>query len=140
MEFSITDINWIGIIVATLVYFMFGGLWFSKIGFGKKWEEAIGFNRPKEWKETSIYFIVPFLGCLLASIAISILITLTRISSIKEAIILGLITGIGFATSISFTNAITPTMNKPKLFGTITGMYHLTGIILISIIIYTIGK
>ncbi len=33
----------------------------------------MGFNRPENWKETTIYFVVPSISCLTTSIVIAIL-------------------------------------------------------------------
>jgi hypothetical protein len=57
-----------------------------------------------------------------------------------DALILGLITGIGFAAVITFTNAVIPTMKKPLIFGAITGSAHAIGITLATLIIYAISK
>lgn len=140
MEFSITDINWIGVIVATVAYSAFAGIWHRQFAFGKKWENAMDFKRPENWKETNIYLIVPFFSCLIASIGISILNNLLNINSIGQAILLGLIAGIGFATTATFTNAVVPIMKKPLVFGAITGTAHAIGITIVSVIIYAIGN
>lgn len=139
MEFSITDINWIGVILATVAYSAFAGIWHRQFAFGKKWEEAMDFLRSENWKETNIYFIIPFFGCLIASIGIAILNNLTNVESFKDAITLGLIVGIGFTTTTSFTNAVIPIMKKPLVFGLITGTAHAIGITIVSVIIYAIG-
>lgn len=132
------DINWLATALATVAYFILGGLWFSPFVFGKYWESAIGFDRPDNWKETSVYYIGPFLGCLIASVAVALLMRAIGIHSMTGAITLGLVTGLGFSTSVSFVNAITPKMQKPLLYGLITGMYHLLGITIVSVIIYSI--
>lgn len=136
MEFSVFKINWLGVFIATFVYFLLGGLWFSQFVFGKQWDRALGFDRPSTWKETPIYFMGPFLGCLITSIAIAIVSRLANVSSSQEAIILGIVTGIGFASTVSFTDAITPIMRKPLLYGVITGAYHTIGFVLVSMIVY----
>ncbi len=138
MIFSFVDINWLAVALATIVYFLLGGLWFSPFVFGKFWEDAIGFDRPAGWKETKLYYIGPFLGCLSASVAIAILMQALDIHSITEAVILGLLAGLGFSAPVSFVNAITPKMSKPLLYGLVTGTYHLLGIVIASVLIYSI--
>lgn len=140
MEFSINGINWLGVIVATIAYSAFAGIWHRQFAFGRQWERAMGFVRPENWKETNIYFIVPFFSCLIASIGIAILNQLTNVSSFKHAIVLGLIAGIGFAATATFTNAVIPIMKKPLVFGAITGTAHAIGITIVSVIIYAIGN
>ncbi len=140
MNLALSDINWLAVIVATIAYSAFSGIWHRQFAFGKKWENAMGFNRPENWKETTIYFIVPSISCFTTSIVIAVLINLLNVSSFKDALILGLLTGIGFATAVTFTNAVIPTMKKPLVFGAITGTAHALGITLVSLIIYAISN
>lgn len=140
MTISIADINWLAVAVATVAYFLLGGLWFSPFVFSKHYDKAIGFDRLRNWKWTSIYFIGPFLGCLLASFAIAVLTNTLNINSTTQAITFGLVAGLGISSSVSFVNAITPKMPLPILFGLITGMYHLVGITIATIIIYAMTK
>lgn len=140
MSIELTEINWLAVIIATIAYSAFSGIWHRQFAFGKKWENAMGFKRPENWKETTIYFVVPSISCLTASVAVAILMNLLKVDSFNEALTLGLLTGIGFATSVTFTNAVIPTMKKPLIFGAITGTAHALGITLVTLIIYTISK
>lgn len=139
MEFTLNSINWLGVAAATLVYSAFSGIWHRQFAFGKAWEAAMGFQRPDNWKESPIYFIVPLLGCFTASLAMAILIQLVQVDSMQETILLGLLVGIGVAMTVTFTNAVIPTMKKPLLFATITGTAHAIGMILVSVILLTLG-
>ncbi|WP_194777635.1 DUF1761 domain-containing protein [Pararhodonellum marinum] len=133
-----TDLNWGAVMVATIAYAAFSGIWHRPFAFGKKWENAMGFNRPENWKETTIYFIVPSIACFTTSVAIAILINLLNVNSWNGAFTLGLLTGIGFAMAVTFTNAVIPTMKKPLVFGAITGSAHALGITIATLIIYAI--
>ncbi|NOU20020.1 MAG: DUF1761 domain-containing protein [Bacteroidales bacterium] len=140
MNIALTDINWLAVLVATIAYSAFSGIWHKQFAFGKKWENAMGFNRPENWKETAIYFVVPSISCLTTSSVIAILLNLINVTTFKGALTLGLLSGIGFATAVTFTNAVIPTMKKPLVFGAITGTAHAIGITLVTIIIYAISK
>ena len=140
MNIELIDINWLAIFIATIAYSAFSGIWHRQFAFGKKWENAMGFNRPENWKETKIYFIVPSISCLTTSIVVAILLKLVNVNSFNDALILGLLTGIGFATSVTFTNAVIPTMKKPLVFGAITGSAHAIGITIATIIIDAISS
>lgn len=98
----------------------------------------MGFNRPKNWRETNIYYIIPFFSCLTTTMAVAILQNFANIVSLKNALILGVTIGIGFGMTITFTNATIPIMKKPLVFGIITGSAHTIGITLASIIVYAI--
>lgn len=62
MTISITDLNWLAVAVATVVYCAFSGIWHRQFAFGKKWEQAMGFVRPEKWKETTILFCCSILA------------------------------------------------------------------------------
>lgn len=139
LEFSIHSINWLAVLVASFAYFMFTGPWHSQFVFGKKWDEALGFERPENWKVTPIYYIVPFLGSLGVGITVAIFSQLLAVQNLSEALSLGLILGLGLATSLTFINAVTPTVKRPILLGLITGTAHAIGISLLSVILFAIG-
>lgn len=132
---AFSHVNWLAIILATAAYFILGGVWFAPFLFGKLWHEAIGFVQPKGWKPSAKYYVGPLLGCFIVSFVTAVLISAFSIQTFTDATLLGSIVGIGYAGSISFVNAITPTTPRPFLQGAITGVYHTLGIILVALII-----
>lgn len=138
MDFAISELNWLGILIATVAYSAFSGIWHRQFAFGKKWESAMGFEQPEGWKETKIYYIVPLVGCLLASLTIDLLHSWIGILTLKSAILLGITVGPGIGTTVTFTNAVIPIMNKPTTFGLITGTAHAISLTMVSILIYLI--
>jgi hypothetical protein len=140
MEITLSNINWLSVIVGTIAYCAFCGIWHRQFAFGKKWEQAMGFDRPANWRETTIYYVVPLISCFVTTIVISMLLKQTNVNSFTEAVTLGLLTGAGFATAIVFTTAVIPTMKKPLVFGAITGTAQALGITLVTIIIYSMTK
>ena len=136
----LTELNWLAIIIGTIAYCAFCGIWHRQFAFGKKWEDAMGFKRPDNWKETNIYYIVPLIACFVTTVAIAILLKLTNTNSFPEALLLGLLLGIGLAMAVVFTTAVIPTMKKPLTFGAITGTAQAIGITLVTLIVYAISK
>ncbi len=72
MNIILSDINWLAVAVGTIVYCAFCGIWHRQFAFGKKWEQAMGFDRPANWKETNIYYVVPLISCFVTTVVISI--------------------------------------------------------------------
>ena len=70
-----SDVNWLAVLVATIVAFMLGGLWYSKVLFGNTWMKEIGLteeainnaNMPRTFGTT-------FVLQLIAAVAMSALI------------------------------------------------------------------
>ena len=140
MNISLTEIDWLAVSVGTIAYSAFCGIWHRQFAFGKKWEKAMGFNRPKNWKETNIYYVVPLISCFVTTVVISVLLKLTNVNSYSDVLMLGLLTGVGFVTSIVFTTAVIPTIKKPLVFGAITGTAQGIGITMATLIVYAISK
>lgn len=140
MTQAFLNINWFSVLVATIAYFILGGFWYWRPIFGKHYDDALGFERPENWKWTSIYFTVPFLSCLLASIGISVLMYLIKLTTSYDTILFGLVIGLCFAIAISLVNAVTPKMAKPIKYGFITGVYHAIGMTIAAVIIYGMTK
>ncbi|AKD02031.1 DUF1761 domain-containing protein [Pontibacter korlensis] len=136
----ITELNWVAIAVGTIFYCVFCGIWHRQFAFGKKWEEAMGFQRPENWKETNIYYIVPLVSCCVTTVVIAILLKLTIANSYNDALRLGILIGFGIATAVVFTTSVIPIMKKPLTFGAITGTAQALGIILLTLIIYAISN
>lgn len=140
MNISLSDINWLAVAVGTIAYCAFCGIWHRQFAFGKKWEQAMGFDRPENWKGTNIYYVVPLISCFVTTVVISILLQRTNANSFSDALRLGLLTGVGFATAIVFTTAVIPTIKKPLVFGAITGTAQALGITMVALIIYSMSK
>jgi len=135
MLHAIGSLNWLAIILATVAYFILGGFWFAPFLFGKLWHKAIGFEKPKGWKPSTKYYLGPLIGCFVVSVVTAILITAFSFRSFPDAILFGLIVGVGYSASVSFVNAITPKTPQPFVQGAIVGAYHTLGIILVALIL-----
>ena len=129
----VSEMNWWAVLLATLVYFILGALWFTPL-FGRYYDLALGFDRQKDYKWPAIYYISPFVNSLVVSIATSMLVYLLKIELLADAVSLGLIVGIGYAGAISFNNAVNPVTPRPLLYGMVTGAYHATGITLVAMV------
>jgi hypothetical protein len=67
LAYSLAGINWLAVVVATVIAFAIGGLWYSKALFGSAWLEEVGLteeaannaNMPKTFGGT---FVLQFLA------------------------------------------------------------------------------
>ena len=135
---TIIDLNWFGIAAATLAYYLLGALWFTPL-FGKAWDMAVGFERPKGNRFPPMYYVVPLLSSLAVAMATAVLVHDLGITRLSQAVVLGLVAGIGYAAAVSFNNAVAPNTPRPVLLGAVTGGYHVCGIVLVALIITAIG-
>ena len=99
-----TGFNWWAILVATVVAFALGGLWYGPI-FGKACLLAIG-KTEDDIQPSPAPFIISFFTALLTTIVLAALIRSLGINTLGDGLLLGAITGVGFiATAMASDSA-----------------------------------
>jgi Protein of unknown function (DUF1761) len=131
-----SQLNWPAVAVATVAYFMTGGLWYSKLLFGNTWIKSTGIDmsNPEAKKGVggvmAITFLLEFIICLaLAILAYRMMLTGGVLSGIK----LGLFTGVCFSAVVICISYLY--QGRPKALTLIDGGYHIAGNIVAAIIL-----
>ena len=88
------NLNWLAILVTTLVSFALGGLWYGPL-FGKAWLVAVE-KTPDQLPSGATPFVISFFTALVTSIVFAALIASLGITSPAQGALLGLIIGLGF--------------------------------------------
>ena len=97
-------INWWAVLVATVLAFVLGGLWYGPL-FGQAWLSALG-KTEDEIEPSPRPFIISFFTALLTAIVLAWLMLATGTTGWVGGGVLGLITGIGFiATAMASDSA-----------------------------------
>jgi len=96
-----SNINWLALLVAALVYFMLGAVWYSKILFGPKWMSLVGINMNDGDKGKSLgaMMFASFTLIVISCIAIALLVNRMDLYVLSSGLSLGALTGICFATT-----------------------------------------
>jgi hypothetical protein len=133
MSFDVLgDLNWLAVIVATLAYFALGAVWYAPPVFGNLWMRSGGFQVPEQ--PQAAFYIIPFLTCLLATIAVGMLAAATASDTAGEGIVLGLVTGVGIAlTSLFVTGFFDPQKPQPMVWVAVVSGYHLVGLVIAAV-------
>lgn len=134
---EITNLNWLAVALGALAYYVLGAAWFTPL-LGRAWDRAIGFERAPGHRFAPIYYLAPLVNAVVVAIAIALIITASGAHEVSESIQVGLIVGLA-AVAISVTNAVTPNTPRPMLLGAVVGGYHLTGAVLVSVLITAVG-
>jgi hypothetical protein len=137
MSFEVLgDLNWLAVIVATIVFFAIGGLWYANAVFGKAWQRAGGFEIPADQRPTAAYFVGPFITCLITTIAVAMLGKASGTDTVGEGIVLGLVTGIGIAGSVLAVNGLfDPTRANARVWVAINAGYQVVGLLVAAVIL-----
>jgi hypothetical protein len=135
MTIDIGQISWLGVIVGAAIYFVLGALWYSPPLFARPWQAAIGWDESRQPPQTNpMTYVLPAAMYLIAGIAMAILAAATGTDSINEGVVLGLITGVGFALPMVGVEAtFDPNKPKPMTWFLITVAYHLIGFAILGV-------
>lgn len=135
MTIDLAQVSWLGVIVGAAIYFFLGALWYSPPLFAKPWQAAIGWDESRQPPQTNpMTYVLPAAMYLIAAIAMAIIAGATGTDSISEGLVLGLITGIGFALPMVGVEAtFDPNKPKPMAWFLITVAYHLIGFVILGV-------
>jgi Protein of unknown function (DUF1761) len=130
---QLANVNWIGVLLAFVAYFLLGALWFT-LFFSKPYKISLG--RENETLSNKPIFIVESALCsLVITIASAVLFYALGISSFGDALEFALLVGIGYLVANTVNIAINPNIPRAILYGVISGAYHLVGILIVSVIL-----
>ena len=119
--------NWLAIVVAAIINFALGGLWYAQPVFGRQWVAAIG-------KRPGVTALAASGGTtLIAAILLAVVISWTRASSVGDGL---LVAGIGWL-AFAGTGGVANVIFEPKrgLLFFINAGYQLVGFLIMGAII-----
>ena len=127
------ELNWLAIIVATVAWFLFGAIWYARPVLGKAWMRAANIELPEGYRPSPAIFVWTFLAYFVAVVATAILVSATATADIDEAIVLGLVVGIGYLVT-SYVIAATYEQRSWALVG-INGVYNSLALVGVAILL-----
>ena len=131
-------VSWVAVAAAAVVYYLLGALWFTPL-FGRAWDRSIGYARAAGQGFSVAYYVVPLASGVLVTLAAAVLMALVEPESLVDAVVVGLVLGLGVALPISVNNALTPHTPHPFRHGLITGGYHVVGLVVVAVVLWMVG-
>ena len=134
MMSSLTNLNWLGIMVAFLVYFILGAVWFTLL-FAKSYKVSLG-REDETLAKAPIFIVGPALCTFVITVTTAVLMHALDIHTAGDALELALLIGLGYLGANTVNIAINPNIPRPLHYGMISGSYHLVGISLVMMILW----
>ena len=138
MTLDLSAINWLAVIVATVIYFALGAVWFApQTPVGRAWVAASGYQSPTTGASSSnLFYIVPAATTFVMVVATALIAGATATDTLTEGVVLGLLVGIGYAAMIVLTTAAFE-FSKPRqwTWGVIDASYHVLGLLIATVIL-----
>jgi hypothetical protein len=100
---SLDGINWLAVIVAAVVYFVLGALWYSPLLFAKPFiRYRFGGEMPQGQGGQPLEYLVTFIVDLVAAVVLAIFVDVAGAATLIDGIGVGLLAAVGFAATSTF--------------------------------------
>jgi uncharacterized membrane protein len=131
---ALSNVRWLGVAAAFVPYFILGGLWFTVL-FPKPYWASLGKAQVPTEKPAPLFIIGPAICSLVITITTAVLMASLRIDSFGSGLQFGAMIGLGYLVANTVNIAINPNIPRPLLYGLISGGFHLTGILIVTVIL-----
>lgn len=93
----VSELNWLAVVVATLVAFAIGAVWYTPALFGKAWMKAIGLKESDAKKANMVQPIVlTLVGTLISAIALGVLVQVLALTTVWQGATFGVLVALAF--------------------------------------------
>jgi hypothetical protein len=100
------ELNWLAIVVATIAWFAFSAIWYSLPPLSKAWAKAAKVDMTGDGPPLVLLFIPTLIGYFVTTVVIGLLVEATATTTVEDAIILGVVLGIGFGMVNALVNQV----------------------------------
>ena len=129
-----TGVNYLAVLVAGVVIFMLGGLWYSPVLFAKRWVALVG-KSEEELKSAGspINYLFVFICGLIVAYAMAVVVGHFPPHTAARGAMVGAFCWLGFAAATSYATVLFST--KPRALWLIDSGYNLVSFVIAGIIV-----
>lgn len=127
------EINWLGVLIATVAGMVLGALWYSPLLFGNRWMKCLG-KTPETIGSATLPMIGSVLACSLSATGVAILFSLVGASTLADALSLGAVLGLFIIFPALLSDNLFCGWGNTLLL--IQSGYRITSVLFMSIIMY----
>lgn len=118
----IADLNWWAIAAAFVVMVALAAVWFPLV-IAKPYAVALGRVGVPAPASTALTAFGPIVCILVTLLTSAVLVEALDITSVADAVVFGLIVGVGYLSAMTFQIAVNPNFPRPLLYGIINAPY-----------------
>lgn len=133
----ILSVNYLAVLVASVVVMGIGAFWYSPAAFGKQWAAMMGWNeaamKDKMRSAKGSSYAIAFVGNLVMAFVIAQLIANIGTTTVADALMLAFWVWLGFIATAALNTVLWE--GKPWHFYGINTAYHLVSMVVMSLIL-----
>ena len=135
------EINWLGVVLATIVSMLVAVVWYNDLVVGKPWRKLTGVTEKDSQKAGNTPMVIVLIANILTAIALAAAISITAAFFNDDSILLAL--AVGFMTWLAFSATTLITHNtfemKPMKLTNINNGFQLLLFLSMSLVIGIVG-
>ncbi|PRY39899.1 DUF1761 domain-containing protein [Umezawaea tangerina] len=136
--FGSVSVNWWGVLVATVVISVLAGLYFTVV-VAKAYAKAVGHEPDAPAPSGPLFIAGPMVCNLVTVLASAVLVSALGIDTLGDALVFGLVVGLGYLVAMTFQIAVNPVFARPLLYGLVNGPYFLVASLVTSASLVLVG-
>ena len=127
-----TEVNYLAVLIATIITMVLGFLWYSPVLFGNLWIKQMGLKREEMSGGSSMSYILTMLTALVGTFVLALILTMIGEVTILTGLIVGCLVGISVSVKIGMNFLFE---NRGIGLYLITIGYHLVSYMIAGIIL-----
>jgi hypothetical protein len=129
-----TEVNYLAVLVAGVVYMIIGALWYSPVMFGNAWMKALGKSKEQVSADfTPLNYVWALLTALIASYGIARIWVWSGGTTLADGLMIGILAGVCFSFTSMWVNDAFEA--KKRSLTIINVSYHIVGLTVAGAII-----
>lgn len=100
------QLNWLAVLVATLVWFGFSAVWYSVPPLSQAWQRASRVEMSSDGPALALLFIPTLIGYFVTSVVIALIAKAIGAADAVDGIMLGIALGVGFGMVGALVNQV----------------------------------
>ncbi|POY36032.1 hypothetical protein C3K47_12595 [Solitalea longa] len=129
-----SEVNYLAVLLASIIYFFTGAVWYSPLLFGNKWMAALGKTKDQLVRHgMGVTYLLTFIGIFLSVLTLALVLQVLHINDGIAGLKTGLLLTLAFAGTTSLINSLFA--DRPRALFYIDLGYHAFGLSLAGFII-----
>lgn len=134
MSTAFTELNLLAVLVSVVAWALIGGVYFGA-AIAKPYAVALGRQDEPAAKPAPVTFIGPVVTGAVMVLTSAVLIRALALTTIGDAVVFGLVVGVGYLAAMTVTIAINPNFPRPFLYSALNAPGFVLSSVVVSIIL-----
>jgi hypothetical protein len=130
---ELTDISWLGFAVSAVASIVLAGVWFAVV-VAKPYAVALGRVDAPAPESSAVRNLGPLVCIVLTTFTSAVLLAALDVTAIGDAVVFGLVVGVGYLAAMTFQIALNPNFPRPLLYGAVNAPYFVVSGVLGAVV------